>query len=203
LLSPHGNKLVKSSGNKLSRIGLDHRSQWEFVETGQRVHVNLPAHRGGLPGKVSSLILCPLTPPTCLPQAGKAGLAGHLPVNLKHSEKEKPQPKSGLFNNREGVSNRTPHRSTDPFPIKMVPKGGFEPPRGLPTTPSRWRVYQFHHFGVHLFFAMGTITSSAPLRGPEAEPVFERVLLEPMGSAFLSTTRKKPVLPKKRSEEAK
>jgi hypothetical protein len=28
-----------------------------------------------------------------------------------------------------------------------VPKGGFEPPRGLPTTPSRWRVYQFHHFG--------------------------------------------------------
>ena len=29
----------------------------------------------------------------------------------------------------------------------MVPKGGFEPPRGLPTTPSRWRVYQFHHFG--------------------------------------------------------
>jgi hypothetical protein len=29
----------------------------------------------------------------------------------------------------------------------MVPKGGFEPPRGSPTTPSRWRVYQFHHFG--------------------------------------------------------
>jgi hypothetical protein len=29
-----------------------------------------------------------------------------------------------------------------------VPKGGFEPPRVLPTTPSRWRVYQFHHFGI-------------------------------------------------------
>ena len=29
-----------------------------------------------------------------------------------------------------------------------MPKGGFEPPRGLPTTPSRWRVYQFHHFGI-------------------------------------------------------
>jgi hypothetical protein len=29
----------------------------------------------------------------------------------------------------------------------LVPKGGFEPPRGSPTTPSRWRVYQFHHFG--------------------------------------------------------
>ena len=33
------------------------------------------------------------------------------------------------------------------FCCLMVPKGGFEPPRGLPTTPSRWRVYQFHHFG--------------------------------------------------------
>jgi hypothetical protein len=33
----------------------------------------------------------------------------------------------------------------------MVPKGGFEPPRGLPTTPSRWRVYQFHHFGIGFF----------------------------------------------------
>jgi hypothetical protein len=33
------------------------------------------------------------------------------------------------------------------FHCSMVPKGGFEPPRGLPTTPSRWRVYQFHHFG--------------------------------------------------------
>jgi hypothetical protein len=32
----------------------------------------------------------------------------------------------------------------------MVPKGGFEPPRGSPTTPSRWRVYQFHHFGIEL-----------------------------------------------------
>jgi hypothetical protein len=28
-----------------------------------------------------------------------------------------------------------------------VPKPGFEPGRELPTTPSRWRVYQFHHFG--------------------------------------------------------
>jgi hypothetical protein len=35
----------------------------------------------------------------------------------------------------------------DPFTVGMVPKGGFEPPRGSPTTPSRWRVYQFHHFG--------------------------------------------------------
>jgi hypothetical protein len=36
----------------------------------------------------------------------------------------------------------------DPYPVNMVPKGGFEPPRGSPTTPSRWRVYQFHHFGI-------------------------------------------------------
>ncbi len=26
--------------------------------------------------------------------------------------------------------------------VFMVPKAGFEPARGLPTTPSRWRVYQ-------------------------------------------------------------
>ena len=38
----------------------------------------------------------------------------------------------------------------DPFSVFMVPKGGFEPPRGLPTTPSRWRVYQFHHFGINI-----------------------------------------------------
>ena len=38
-------------------------------------------------------------------------------------------------------------RVTSPLLHPMVPKGGFEPPRGLPTTPSRWRVYQFHHFG--------------------------------------------------------
>ena len=29
-----------------------------------------------------------------------------------------------------------------------MPKGGFEPPRLVGTTPSRWRVYQFHHFGI-------------------------------------------------------
>jgi hypothetical protein len=29
----------------------------------------------------------------------------------------------------------------------MVPKPGLEPGRILSTTPSRWRVYQFHHFG--------------------------------------------------------
>jgi hypothetical protein len=30
----------------------------------------------------------------------------------------------------------------------MVPKAGFEPARFVATTPSRWRVYQFHHFGI-------------------------------------------------------
>ena len=29
-----------------------------------------------------------------------------------------------------------------------MPKAGLEPARESPTTPSRWRVYQFHHFGV-------------------------------------------------------
>ena len=41
--------------------------------------------------------------------------------------------------------------SDDPYTVSMVPKGGFEPPRGSPTTPSRWRVYQFHHFGILCF----------------------------------------------------
>ena len=27
--------------------------------------------------------------------------------------------------------------------------GGLEPPTGFPTTPSRWRVCQLHHFGEH------------------------------------------------------
>jgi|GEM_PF-3329553 len=30
----------------------------------------------------------------------------------------------------------------------MVPMGGLEPPWTTSTTPSRWRVYQFHHIGV-------------------------------------------------------
>lgn len=30
----------------------------------------------------------------------------------------------------------------------MVPKPGLEPGRFVATTPSRWRVYQFHHFGI-------------------------------------------------------
>src|SRR3990170_2166810 len=47
-----------------------------------------------------------------------------------------------------GQNNKRRGILTSPLPNDlMVPKGGFEPPRGLPTTPSRWRVYQFHHFG--------------------------------------------------------
>ena len=33
--------------------------------------------------------------------------------------------------------------------LYLVPKGGLEPPRASPTTPSRWRVCQFHHFGTN------------------------------------------------------
>src|SRR4030043_379011 len=48
----------------------------------------------------------------------------------------------------------------------MVPKGGFEPPRVLPTTPSRWRVYQFHHFGILISYrsvpTLSERTSFAP-----------------------------------------
>ena len=29
---------------------------------------------------------------------------------------------------------------------KLVRKAGLEPARAMLTTPSRWRVYQFHHF---------------------------------------------------------
>ena len=49
----------------------------------------------------------------------------------------------GLFLTKKGLSQ---NRLT-PYGY-LVPKGGFEPPRGSPTTPSRWRVYQFHHFGI-------------------------------------------------------
>ena len=31
--------------------------------------------------------------------------------------------------------------------FSVVPRAGVEPARELPTTPSRWRVYQFHHLG--------------------------------------------------------
>jgi hypothetical protein len=34
----------------------------------------------------------------------------------------------------------------------MVPKTGLEPARILSTTPSRWRVYQFHHFGIRKIY---------------------------------------------------
>ena len=45
------------------------------------------------------------------------------------------------------ITKRRGLLASPPVIRSMVPKGGFEPPRGLPTTPSRWRVYQFHHFG--------------------------------------------------------
>ena len=41
----------------------------------------------------------------------------------------------------------------------MVPKAGFEPAQASPTTPSRWRVYQFHHFGTKI---SRTVTDYAP-----------------------------------------
>ena len=50
-----------------------------------------------------------------------------------------------------GLSKNSKRRGILTSPLVgylMVPKGGFEPPRGSPTTPSRWRVYQFHHFGI-------------------------------------------------------
>ena len=31
-------------------------------------------------------------------------------------------------------------------------RGDSNPHRMSPTTPSRWRVYQFHHFGILIFF---------------------------------------------------
>jgi hypothetical protein len=42
--------------------------------------MKLSARRAGLPGKVLSFIWCPLIPPICLPLAGKAGPAGHVPA---------------------------------------------------------------------------------------------------------------------------
>ena len=40
------------------------------------VNVKLPAHRAGLPGKVISFYIVPLTP------TYKAGLAGHAPAKI-------------------------------------------------------------------------------------------------------------------------
>ena len=34
---------------------------------------------------------------------------------------------------------------------KLVRKAGLEPARAMLTTPSRWRVYQFHHFRENFF----------------------------------------------------
>jgi hypothetical protein len=54
----------------------------------------------------------------------------------------------------------------------MVPKPGLEPGRVVPTTPSRWRVYQFHHFGIKKLYlftgAAGGITGSFAAFGPGA-----------------------------------
>jgi hypothetical protein len=41
-----------------------------------------PSQQRTLPGNEISFLLCPLTPPTCLPQAGKVEIAEHDPVKL-------------------------------------------------------------------------------------------------------------------------
>jgi hypothetical protein len=46
--------------------------------------VKLPAHSAGLPGKVISFYIVPLDP------AYKAGLAGHVPVNILVSQAPMP-----------------------------------------------------------------------------------------------------------------
>ena len=74
--------------------------------------------------------------------------------------------------------------------VQMVPKGGFEPPRGWPTTPSRWRVYQFHHFGIGLvkvrkLETFQRITSLAQALASEVEPEPFAILLELSGRVFL------------------
>ena len=48
----------------------------------------------------------------------------------------------------------------------MVPKAGFEPARVFPTTPSRWRVYRFHHFGTWVIICLGVRPVPAELVGP-------------------------------------
>ena len=37
---------------------------------------------------------------------------------------------------------------------KLVPRAGLEPARAWLTTPSRWRVYQFHHLGNNLLASL-------------------------------------------------
>ena len=67
-------------------------------------------------------------------------------------------------------------------------EGGTRTPTGLPATPSRWCVYQFHHFGIFFFIHAGMYYSCAagypvpvrelrawPLEQPAAQPP-DRVL---------------------------
>ena len=45
------------------------------------------------------------------------------------------------------------------------------PHRLTPTTPSRWRVYQFHHLGRQLYFTTGLYHSPAPTPQPHPNPL--------------------------------
>jgi hypothetical protein len=57
-------------------------------------------------------------------------------------------------------------------PVRMAffnfgAEGGTRTPTGLPTTPSRWRVYQFHHFGKRVNYQIFTLRALTAARAPE------------------------------------
>ena len=56
---------------------------------------------------------------------------------------------TGIFTGIDFTDEKKPYKTVSSIWLSMqlVPKGGLEPPRAMLTTPSRWRVYQFHHFG--------------------------------------------------------
>ncbi len=56
---------------------------------------------------------------------------------------------TGIFTGIGFTDIKKPYKTISSIWLSLwlVPKAGLEPARAMLTTPSRWRVYQFHHFG--------------------------------------------------------
>ena len=74
---------------------------------------------------------------------------------------------SALVHLATSPSSMTPHPITGPTVSRHWCRGrDLNPHRLTPTTPSRWRVYQFHHLGRQLYFTTGLYHSPAPTPQP-------------------------------------
>ena len=56
---------------------------------------------------------------------------------------------TGMVTGIDFTGEKKPYKTVSSIWLSslLVPKAGLEPARAMLTTPSRWRVYQFHHFG--------------------------------------------------------